>query len=185
MKLSTEETMVSVIHSWVWSITEGDILMWQWSNAILVWFNVWVLSTARGVLDSSWVEYISSKIIYHITDKIEKIVTGMFDPKEVETIIGRAKVWGIFYTSKEFLVIGLILKEFLEDGANNKIQNRALVRVIRKDKMVWSWKIESLKTGTLEVKELEWPTECWIKFVWNANIEMWDELEIYTIQKHK
>ena len=51
--------------------------------------------------------------------------------------------------------------------------------------MVWSWKIESLKTGTLEVKELEWPTECWIKFVWNANIEMWDELEIYTIQKHK
>jgi len=185
LKLSTEETMVSVIHSWVWSITEGDILMWQWSNAILVWFNVWVLSTARGVLDSSWVEYISSKIIYHITDKIEKIVTGMFDPKEVETIIGRAKVWGIFYTSKEFLVIGLILKEFLEDGANNKIQNRALVRVIRKDKMVWSWKIESLKTGTLEVKELEWPTECWIKFVWNANIEMWDELEIYTIQKHK
>ena len=185
LKLSTEETMVSVIHSWVWSITEGDILMWQWSNAILVWFNVWVLSTARGVLDSSLVEYISSKIIYHITDKIEKIVTGMFDPKEVETIIGRAKVWGIFYTSKEFLVIGLILKEFLEDGANNKIQNRALVRVIRKDKMVWSWKIESLKTGTLEVKELEWPTECWIKFVWNANIEMWDELEIYTIQKHK
>jgi translation initiation factor IF-2 len=43
-------------------------------------------------LDLSGVEYISSKIIYHITEKIEKIVTGMFDPKEIETIIGSAKV---------------------------------------------------------------------------------------------
>ena len=185
LKLSTEDTMVSVIHSWVWSITEGDILMWQWSDAILVWFNVWVLSTAKGILDSSWVEYISSKIIYHITEKIEKIVTGMFDPKEVETVIWNAKVWWIFYTSKDFLVLGLILKEFLSDGTSNKIQNNALVRVIRKDKCIWSWKIESLKTWTLEVKELEWPTECWIKFVWKAGVEMWDELEIYTIQKQK
>jgi translation initiation factor IF-2 len=177
--------MVSVIHSWVWSITEWDILMGQWSDAILVWFNVWVLSTAKWVLESSGVEFISSKIIYHITEKIEKIVTGMFDPKEIETIIWSAKVWGIFYTSKEFLVIGLILKEFLEDWVNNKIQNNALVRVIRKDKLIWSGKITSLKTGTLEVKELEWPTECWIKFVWNANIEMWDELEVYVVQKQK
>jgi hypothetical protein len=109
----------------------------------------------------------------------------MFDPKEIETIIGSAKVWWIFYTSKDFMVLWLVLKEFLEDGGGNKIQNNAFVRVIRKDKLACSWKINSLKTWTLEVKELEWPTECWIKFVWGTNVEMWDELEIYTVQKQK
>jgi hypothetical protein len=29
----------------------------------------------------------------------------MLDPKEVEVILGQAKVGGIFYTSKEFIVL--------------------------------------------------------------------------------
>jgi hypothetical protein len=32
----------------------------------------------------------------------------------------------------------LVLKEFLEDGGGNKIQNNAFVRVIRKDKLACS-----------------------------------------------
>jgi hypothetical protein len=40
----------------------------------------------------------------------------MLDPKEVEIILGQAKVGGIFYTSKEFMVLGLIMQ------AENKIE---------------------------------------------------------------
>jgi translation initiation factor IF-2 len=48
IKLSTPETNVSIIHSWVGSITEGDVLMCEWSDALLIWFNVWVVSTAKS-----------------------------------------------------------------------------------------------------------------------------------------
>jgi translation initiation factor IF-2 len=178
-KLSTPETTVLIIHSWVWNITEGDILMWQWSEAILVWYNVWVLPNAKPVLLDSGVEYISSDIIYHITDRIEKIVTWMLDPKEVEIILSRAKVWGIFYTSWKFMVLWLIIKE------GEKIENNTNVRVIRNKNMIWNWKITSLKSWTLEVKELEWPIECWVKFEWKIIIEMWDELEIYKTEIQK
>jgi hypothetical protein len=51
--------------------------------------------------------------------------------------------------------------------------------------LIWTWKIESLKQWTLEVKEAEWPTECWIKFVTNTKVEIWDELEIYKIEIQK
>jgi len=179
VKLSTLETTVQIIHAWVWSISEWDILMGQWSEAILVGFNVWVLPTAKWTLESSRVEYISSEVIYHITDKIERIVTWMLDPKEVEKILTKAKVWWIFFTGKWFMIL------WLKVPPESTIEGKTLVRIIRKKKMIWNWKIESLKSGTLEVKELEGPIECWIKLVTNTDVEMWDDLEIYKIEIQK
>jgi len=175
LKLSTPETSVQVIHAWVWSITEWDILMGQWSEAILVWFNVWVLQTAKWSLESSGVEYISSDIIYHITERIEKIITWMLDPKEVEIELANAKVWGIFFTWKDFMILGL------EIFPDDKIEKNTMVRIIRKKKKVWDWKISSLKSWALEVKELEWPLECWIRLDTKVNVELGDRLSIYKI----
>ena len=178
-KLSTNDTAVSIIHCWVWNINEWDILMSKWSEAILIWFWVPVLLAVKSLIFSSWIEFINSDIIYHITEKIEKIITWMFNPKEVEVVIWNAKVWWIFYTSKLFLILWLILK------ADNKIERNALLRVIRNKKMIWTWKVESLKQWVEEVKELEWPIECWIKFIWKVEVELWDELEIYKIEMQK
>lgn len=178
-KLSTDETTVSVIHSGVWSITEWDILMGQWSQAILIGFTVDVLPAARGTLESAGVEFIQSDIIYHITERIEKIVTGMLDPKEVEITLGEAKVGGIFFNSKEFMIAGLVLQP------ENKIERWASIRVIRNKKMVGHGKVESLKSGLIEVPELEGPVECGIKFVWDVELEMKDKLELYKIEIQK
>ena len=176
LKLSTEETSVSIIHSGVGNITEGDVLMCGWSSAILIGFWVNVGTNAKWVLEDSGVEYIESRIIYHITERIEKIVTGMLDPKEVEVALCEAKVWAIFYTSKKFLIVGLIIK-----GEDASIESKALVRVIRWDKVIGKWKIESLKQGVEEVNKIEWPTECGIKLSWVQDIEEKDTLEIYKI----
>lgn len=180
INLSTDETSVSVIHSWVGNITEWDVLMCGWSSAILIGFAVSVWPNAKRTLEDSGVEYIESKIIYHITERIEKIVTGMLDPKEVEVTLCEATVGWIFYTSKQFLIVGLQIK-----WEESVIENKALVRVFRKDTYIWKWKIESLKQWVEEVNKIEWPTECGIKLAWITNIEMWDTLEIYkvTIQK--
>lgn len=131
---------------------------------------------ARGVLEKSGVEYIESKIIYHITERVEKIVTGMLDPKEVEVRLCEAKVGGIFYTSTKFMVVGLIIK-----AEESVIQNKALIRVIRGDKVVAKASIESLKQGVEEVNKIEGPTECGIKIKGTTNIEMGDILEVYKI----
>ncbi len=47
LKLSTDETAVSIIHSGVGNITEGDVLMCGGSSAILVGFGVTVGVNAR------------------------------------------------------------------------------------------------------------------------------------------
>ena len=103
----------------------------------------------------------------------------MLDPKEIEIIIWKAKVGWIFFTDKKFMILWLVVQP------ENKIENNTLVRIIRKKKMIWTWKIESLKQWMLEVKEVEGPTECWIKLVTNVIIENWDELEIYKLEIQK
>ncbi len=179
LKLSTEETNVSIIHSWVWNITESDVLMCEWSSAILIWFGVWVVPTAKKAIEKTKIEYINSKIIYHITERIEKIVTWMLDAKEIEIILTRAKVLKIFYSSKKFLVLGLSIPEW------EYIEPKTKVKVIRNEKIIWKWEILSLKSWVEEVKKLEWPVECWIKFSWDIIPEEKDILEIYKIELKK
>lgn len=175
-KLSTPETEIVIIHTWVWAITEWDILMWQGSEAILVGFGVGVLPTAKAILENSGIEFIQSDIIYHITERIEKIITGMLDPKEVEIALWKAKIGGIFFTEKKFMIVGLTVPP------ESRIEANSEARIVRDKKLIWIWKIESLKQWTLEVKEVEWPVECWIKLVTSVKIEIWDELEVYKIE---
>jgi translation initiation factor IF-2 len=179
LKLSTEDTNIVIIHSWVGNITEWDILMVDSSSAILVWFNVDPISNAKSLLEKSSVEYINSKVIYHVTDRIEKIVSWMLDPKEVEVSLWEGKVLAIFYTDKKFLILWIEIKE------DNKVEKNCLVRVIRKDKKIWEGKITSLKQWIEEVKEIEWPVECWIRFEWRLDVQEWDKLELYKIEIHK
>ncbi len=179
IKLSTPETNVSIIHSWVWNITEWDVLMCEWSTAILIWFNTSVVPTAKKLIEDTKIEYISSNIIYHITERIEKIVTWMLDTKEVEVVLARAKVLQIFYTSKKFMVLWVKIEDW------EKIEPDTKVRVIRKDKMVWKWEVTSLKLWVEDVKLVEWPAECGIKFSWDVVVEEKDIVEIYKIEIQK
>lgn len=179
IKLSTPETRVSIIHSWVWNVTEWDVLMCQWSKAILISYNVDLLWNTKNMIEDNKIELISSKIIYHITERIEKIITWMLDPKEVEILLWEAQVAWIFFDDKDFMILWLKIKE------DNKIEKWASVRVIRKEKLVWKWKIENLKSGVIDVDMLEWPIECWIKFKSEFKVEKWDTLEIFKVEIQK
>lgn len=179
LKLSTEETKVTIIHSWVGNVTEGDILMCQGSNAILVGFNVNLLGNTQSMIENNKIEYISSKVIYHVTDRVEKIITGMLDPKEVETVLGEAVIGGIFYADKDFMILWLKLK------AEGYIQAKAQVRIIRKDKYIGKGTIENLKSWVMDVDKLEGPIECGIKLKTDAKVEMGDMLEIFKIEIQK
>jgi translation initiation factor IF-2 len=179
LKLSTDETKVTIIHSWVWNITEWDVLMCQWSSALLIWFNVELLGNTKNIIEDTKIEYISSKVIYHITERVEKIITWMLDPKEVEIILWEAEVWWIFFEWDGFMILWLKIK------SDNKIEKLASVRIIRKDKSMWSGKIENLKSWIIDVNDLEWPIECWIKLKTDVKVEMWDILEIYKTEIQK
>lgn len=176
-KLWTAEIKIQIIHSWVWEINESDVIMAWTSQAILVWYNVWVVWNAKKTLQNSKIEVINKKVIYHILEKLESIITWMIDIKHDDVDLWEARVKAIFFTSKERMVVGCEL-------LNWKVESKAKVRVVRDGKKAWNWELVWLKSWVMDVNEiLEW--EFWIAFKWDTQLNVWDTLEFYKVVVRK
>src|SRR5690606_20239170 len=67
-KVSTSEVKVRVLHAAVGGITEGDVLLADASQAIIIGFNVIPSGKARSMADQKGVEIRSYQVIYEIMD---------------------------------------------------------------------------------------------------------------------
>lgn len=176
-KLSTAETKIQIIHSWVGDINDSDVIMAWTSQAILIGYNVWIVPNAKNTLQNSKIEFINKKVIYHILEKVESIITWMIDIKHDDLDLWEAKVKQIFFTSKDRMVIWCEL-------INWKVENKAKVRIIRWDKKAWSWELVWLKHWVMDVNEiLSW--EFGIAFKWDTTVEVGDLLEFYKVVQRK
>ncbi len=138
-KLSTDETQVTFIHSGVGEVNDSDVLMAGTSQALLIAYNVSVNIHARHTLANSKIEFIDKKVIYHILEKVEAIITGMVDLRFDNVELGSTKVKAIFYSSKDRLIVGMEVVE-------GKIENKAKIRVIRNGEKIGNGEVLNLKT---------------------------------------
>ncbi|MCK9272415.1 translation initiation factor IF-2 [Candidatus Gracilibacteria bacterium] len=177
-KLNTAETQIQLIHSGVGDINDSDVLMAGTSQAILVGFNVGYVGQAKNILANSKIEVINKKVIYHILEKIELIITGMIDIKHDDLELGEAKVKQIFYTGKDKLVLGL-------EVLTGKIENRAKLRIIRDGKKIGNGEVASLKSGVMDTNEVLAGEDCGIAFKGDLKVEVGDTLEIFKVVQRK
>jgi len=176
-KLWTNEIKIQIIHSWVWDINESDVIMSGTSQAILVGYNVWIVWNAKNTLQNSKIEVINKKVIYHILEKLESIITWMIDIKHDDMDLWEAKVKAIFFTSKDRMVVGCELVSW-------KVESKAKIRVVRDSKKAWSWELAWLKHWVMDVNEIL-EGEFWIAFKWDVKLEVWDLLEFYKVVQRK
>jgi translation initiation factor IF-2 len=179
-KLSTPETQVVFIHSAVGDINQSDVMMAGTSQALLIAYNVGILPAAKSALSQSKIEFIDKKVIYHVLEKVEAIITGMIDIRFDEAELGIAKVKAIFYTGKNnsMMIVGM----GVETG---KVENRSKVRVIRGDRKVGSGEVANLKMGPLDMNEVEEGNDCGINFKGDVLIMEGDILEFYKMVQRK
>lgn len=177
-KLSTDETQVTFIHSGVGEVNDSDVLMAGTSQALLVAYNVSVNIHARHTLANSKIEFIDKKVIYHILEKVEAIITGMVDLRYDMVELGHAKIKAIFFSSKDKLIVGMEVK----DG---KIENKAKIRVVRDGEKIGNGEVLNLKTGPLDVHEVLAGDECGISFKGDVKIEIGDVIELYKMVARK
>jgi translation initiation factor IF-2 len=179
-KLSTPETQIVFIHAALGDVNQSDVMMAGTSQALLIAYNVWVLPAAKSALSQSKIEFIDKKVIYHVLEKVESIITGMIDIRYEETELGSAKAKAIFYTgkNKSMMIVGL--------GVDvGRIEPKSKVRVIREGHKVGSGDVVNLKKWPLDVIEALEGEECGINFKWDVTIEVGDSLEFYKMIQRK
>jgi translation initiation factor IF-2 len=164
----------------VGDVNQSDVMMAGTSQALLIAYNVGVLPAAKAALAQSKIEFIDKKVIYHVLEKVESIITGMIDIRYEEQELGTSLVKAIFYTGKNnsMMIVGMGV-------TSGKIENKAKVRVIRADAKVGSGEVANLKVWPLDVNEVEEGNDCGINFKWDVTIMEGDILEFYKMVQRK
>jgi len=176
-ELSTDEVKIRILHAAPGGITEGDVVLAEASNAIIVGFNVVSEEHVARIAEARGVEIRLYDIIYRITEDLQKSMVGLLEPEEIEKSLGRAVVRTTFKISK----VGTIAGCYVSDGI---ITKNAKVRLIRDNVVVRdNLTVESLRHFKDDVREVKMGLECGIKIGKFDDIKTDDVLNFYEIVK--
>ena len=176
-ELSTAEVKLKILHAGTGGITEGDIVLAEASNAIVIAFNVVADEHVSKLAEKKGVDIRFYNIIYRITEDLQKSMVGLLEPEEQERTIGRAVVRTTFKVSK----VGTIAGCFVNDGV---VKKNAKVRLIRDNIVIRdNMTIESLKHFKNDASEVKAGLECGIKVARFDDVKTDDVFELYEILK--
>ena len=173
-KLSTDEVKVNIIHSAVGGITESDINLALASKAVVIGFNSRADATARKLIASTDVDVRYYGIIYEAVDEIKAALSGMMTPDRKESALGRVDIREVFHISR----VGTVAGCYVLDGL---VKRGSLVRLMRRNELIHTGELDSLKRFKDDVKEVKTGFECGLSLRNFNDIQVGDQLEVYEI----
>ena len=177
-KISNEEVRVKVIHAAAGAINEGDVMLADSANAIIIGFNVRPDAKAKKLAEQSKVDVRSYRIIYELLDDMEAALKGMLAPKLKEVLTGKCEVRQTFNITG----VGTIAGCYVTDG---KIVRGGKLRIYREDIMICEGGVKQLKRFKDDVKEVAHGYECGCAIEGFNEIRIGDIIECYITEELK
>ena len=174
-KLDNPEVQIRVLQAMVGGITEADVSLADASDAIIIGFNVVPDENARLLAEQKGVQVRRYDIIYKLTDDLRAALEGMLKPEEKETETGRIAVLRKFVISHVGTIAGCRV-------LTGSIQRSSRVRIIRDNRIIGDYAIDTLKHEKDDVKEALQGHECGIKLQNFNDIKEGDLFEAYKIE---
>jgi translation initiation factor IF-2 len=177
-RLSSDKVKVSVVHSAVGAITEGDVNLAVAAAAIIIGFNVRPAGKAAALAQKDGVQIRQYSIIYNVVDEVKAAMEGLLAPTEVEKNIGKAEVRQVFRISKAGNVAGCMVT----DGV---IKRAGGARLIREGSQIWQGKISALKRFKDDTREVKEGFECGISLEGFDDVQVGDIIQAFEIEQVK
>jgi translation initiation factor IF-2 len=175
-KLSHPEVQIKLLQATVGGVSEADAYLADASDAIIIAFNVVADEKARALADAKGVQIRRYDIIYKVTDDLRASLEGMLKPEKREVELGRALVQRAFSISRVGTVAGCRV-------LNGTIERNSRLRVIRDNRIIGDYAMESLKREKDDTKEVREGMECGIKVAGFNDIKEGDVLESYKVEE--
>ncbi|OJY29290.1 MAG: translation initiation factor IF-2 [Myxococcales bacterium 68-20] len=176
-KLSTEKVKLSIVHSGVGAITEGDVNLAIAAKAILIGFNVRPAGKAAAHAEENKIEIRTYSIIYDAVDDVKRAMEGLLPTTKVEKLSGKAEVRAIFKI-RGIIVAGCYVIQ-------GKIGRNNHARLMRDGAMVWEGKLDALKRFKDDVKDVAEGFECGISLDGYSDLKDKDIIESFEIEEIK
>ncbi len=177
-KLSEENIKVRLIHEGIGNVNETDVHLAAASEAVVIGFSVKADGAAQRLAQKEGVDIRYYNIIYKLIDDIQAALTGMLEPTYREVVEGHAEVAQTFKAGKTVVIAGCRVL----DG---KLTRSSQARVMRNDEKVYEGKIESIRRGKDDVREITTGYECGIVLEDFTAFEIGDTIEAFTQERVK
>ncbi|HLG63344.1 MAG TPA: translation initiation factor IF-2 [Ktedonosporobacter sp.] len=177
-KVGEENLKVRLIHEGIGNINETDVHLAAASGAVVIGFNVKADGAAQRVAQKEGVDIRYYNVIYKLIDDIQAALAGMLEPTYREVVEGHAEVLQTFKAGKNTVIAGCRVT----DG---KITRSSQARVIRDTTKVYDGKIESLRRGKDDVREVATGYECGIVLEDFSEVQVGDIIEAFAQERVK
>ena len=174
-KLSTEKVRVRIIHAAVGTVTENDVLLAQASGATIIAFAVKAERKTEELAQEEGIDIRFHDIIYKVTEEVTGAMVGLLSPVDKEVVQGHAEVRMVFKVQKN-----AVAGSYIQDGL---VKRSFLVRVKRKDEVLFEGGLKSLRRFKDDVNEVKSGYECGIGIDGYDDLEEGDIFEFYTKEK--
>ncbi|MDO4557960.1 MAG: translation initiation factor IF-2 [Planctomycetia bacterium] len=177
-KLENAEVQIQILQATVGGVTEADVHLADASDAVIIGFNVVPDERARTLADQLGVQVRRYDIIYQVTEDLKAAMEGMLKPEQRTMELGRAMVQKVFHIGR----IGSIAGCRVISGT---VCRDSRVRIIRDNRIIGDYALDSLKREKDDAKEVREGYECGIRLAGYDDIKDRDILEVYRIEEVK
>jgi translation initiation factor IF-2 len=178
VKLDTAEVQVNIIHTGTGDLTEADVMLATASKAIIIAFNSREDANAARIAESEGVVVHRFDVIYHMVDRVEKLMLGELDADIIEVECGQAEIRQHFTIGKTVVVAGCMV-------TNGKIVRSGRIEVKRNGKVIHEGFIDLLKRFKDDVKDVAQGFECGITIAKFHDHQVSDVIVCYQQEERK
>ncbi len=175
-KLHHPEVQIKILQATVGGISEADVHLAHASNAVIMGFNVVPDEGARVLAERYKVQVRRYDIIYKVSEDLKAALEGMLKPEQRDVELGRALVQRVYLISR----IGAIAGCRVLAGT---IERNSRIRVIRENRVIGDYRLDSLKREKDDAREVREGLECGMKLAWFNDLKEGDVLEAYRVEE--
>ncbi len=175
-KLVHPEVKIKLLQATVGGISVADVHLADASDAVIIGFNVVPDENARSLADDRGVQVRRYDIIYKLTEDLKAALEGMLEPEQREVDMGRALVQRTFTISRVGTIAGCRV-------LSGTIQRNGRVRLIRDNRIIGDYAMDSLKREKDDAREVREGLECGIKLAGFNDLKEGDILEVYKVEE--
>lgn len=167
----SDKARLRILLAGVGAITEADVALARASKAVIIGFHVVPDERARQTAEQSGVDIRLYRIIYDVTDDVQRALEGLLEPVQKLEVRGRVEVREVFNITR----VGRIAGCYVADGL---IARSHHVRLVRDGRVVLEdAQIESLKRFKDDAREVRAGMECGVKLAGFDDVKPGDVLE--------
>ncbi|NRA34795.1 MAG: translation initiation factor IF-2 [Polyangiaceae bacterium] len=174
--LSGDKVRVTMVHSGVGAITEGDVNLAAAAKAVIIGFNVGPAGKARSLAQKEGIEIRNYSIIYEVIDDVRNSMEGMLAPIYEEQALGEAEVRQVFKITKAGIIAGCMI-------VKGMVRRSAHVRLVRAGEQIFEGKLDSLKRFKDDVKEVKEGFDCGMSLDGHSDVAEGDIIQAYELKE--